>query len=93
MPSKLSTRVSRLEKIVEKHEERLEKLEDSMDTVNKQLQDMRTRIEDMKTQMTKQDKDTAEIKANVKALWNFIKYFVAPALTGLIGLAIANLFT
>jgi len=86
MPSKLSTRVSRLEKIVEKHEERLEKLENSVDTINKQLQDMRTR-------MTKQDHNITEINTNVKALWNFIKYFVAPALTGLIGLAIANLFT
>jgi len=92
MPSKLSTRVSRLEKIVEKHEERIEKLEDSMNTVNKQLQDMRTRIEDLRTQMTKQDKDTTEIKADVKALWNCIKYFVAPALISLIGLAVANLF-
>jgi len=52
---------------------------------------MRTRIEDLRSQMTKQDKDTAEIKANVKALWNYIKYFVAPALMSLIGLAITNL--
>jgi len=85
MGAKLSTRVSRLEKIVEKHEERIEKLENSMDTVNKQLQDMRTRI-------AKQDYSITEINTNVKALWNCIKYFVAPSLVGLLGLAIANLF-
>jgi len=92
MSTKLSTRVSRLERIVEKHEERIEKLENSVDTINKQLQDMRTRIEDLRSQMTKEDRDTTEIEANVMSLWSFIKYFVAPALTGLIGLAIANLF-
>jgi len=84
MSTKLSTRVSRLERIVEKHEERIEKLENSVDTINKQLQDMRTRI-------AKQDHDITEINTNVKALWSFIKYFVAPALVSLIGLAITNL--
>jgi len=85
MGGKVSSKVSRLEKIVLAHEDRLNKLENTVDSINTQLQDMRTR-------MAKQDNHITEISTKVRDLWAFFKYFLAPAMISLLGLAIANLF-